>query len=586
MNKKNKATPFKRLLAYALQDRRLVRQALLLLLIATILDVCGPILVKVFLDDYVVPGHWPQGEIIALTIAYLLLMCGTAIATYVQSIKLNIIAQDAVRSIREQVFDKVIHQPLREFDKSHTGNLISRITNDSEAIKQLYVEVLATFAQNLIRIIGILIAMAILNPQLMLICLLFVPIVAALMFIYQRYSAPLFHHARSLLSDINARLHESIQGMTVIQLNTQEKRFRKQFNETAEAHYRARLRNTKLDAFILRPLVDFLHKLMLAGLILVFGYQALNSPVEIGVLYAFIAYLGRFAEPLIEMTQRLNLYQQALVAGERIFELIDREDIPREINASAHVTRGHVQFKHIHFSYDGQHPVINNVSLTIPAGSFQAIVGHTGSGKSTLTQLLLRFYEPQYGSIEIDNYPLNQFEERTLRQQIAIVQQDPFIFNNSIRDNITLDLDLDDETVITAAQQTGLHQHVEKLDQGYATRLGERGAAFSSGQRQLLALTRALVRQPKILILDEATANIDSHSEAEIQKSLMSLRGEVTLLAIAHRLSTVEHADNITVLHHGHIAQQGTHPQLIKQPGIYKQLYEMQTLSKTSLLES
>jgi len=570
--------PFKRLIGYALHDKKRLWQALLLLFIATAADVAAPLLIKIFLDDYVMPGNWQMSAIIWLGIAYIFFMLVAAKTNYMQAIRLNVIAQRAVQTLREQLFAKVMRLPLSHFDHTPTGSMVSRITNDTESIKELYVNVVGSFIQNMMRILGVIIAMAILDWQLMIICLLFVPVVALVMWLYQRLSAPLYHRARSLLSDINARLHESIQGMRVIQLSGQQPRFRRNFASLAEAHYQARRRNAHLDAWLLRPLVDLLQKLILAGLLFTFAYESLDNPVEIGVIYAFVTYLGRFAEPLIEITQRLNLYQQAIVAGERAFQLLDTEVKTSATDEDAHITQGSVEFDHVHFSYDGKRAVIKDISLTIPAGKFYAIAGHTGSGKSTLTQLLLRFYQPQQGVILIDGQPLTTFSENELRRAVSIVQQEPFIFNRSVRDNITLGEQFDDAAIIEAAQQAGLHSHIERLPQGYETPLDERGSNLSTGQRQLLAMARALIHRPQILILDEATASIDSHTEAEIQKALTKLHGKVTLLVIAHRLSTIEKADEIMVLHQGEVAQRGTHTMLLNESGLYQNLYQMQMM--------
>ena len=574
----NKRRPFKRLLRYALSNRRLVNQALALLLITTAAEVAGPLLIKRFLDDHVVPGNWQVNAIAVLVVAYVFFMLLAAGTNYLQAIRFNLIAQNAVQSLRRQVFDRVMQMPLSEFDRTPTGSLISRITNDTESIRELYVSVVGTAIQNAMRILGILIAMSLLDWRLMIICLLFVPVVALLVYFYQRLSTPLFHHARGLLSDINARLHESFQGMKVIQLLGQEPRFQRDFGRLADDHYRARMRNIRLDSLILRPMVDLLQKLILIGLLFTFGYQSLHGTVEIGVIYAFVTYLGRFAEPLIEFTQRLNLFQQAIVAGERVFMLLDRDDQTPARDELAHIKNGKIEFDAIRFSYDDRTDVIRDVSFTISPGSFHAIIGHTGSGKSTLTQLLLRFYRPQQGRIRIDDRPLEHFAEKELRKRIGIVQQDPFIFNSSVRDNIAMGETLSDSAIECAARQAGLHSHVLRLPQGYDTVMGERGGNLSTGQRQLLALARSLVHEPRILILDEATANIDSHTEAEIQQALIKLRGKVTLVVIAHRLSTIEKADRILVLHHGEVVQRGNHAALLKQEGIYKHLYEMQSL--------
>ncbi|MDZ4263639.1 MAG: ABC transporter transmembrane domain-containing protein [Pseudomonadota bacterium] len=574
----DKQHPFMRLLSYGLSDKKLLRQALILLLIATAAEVAGPLLIKLFLDDYVVPGHWQPNAMLTIGAAYLFFMILAASTNYLQAVRLNLIAQHAVQTLREQVFAKALAMPLSYFDRTPTGSLISRITNDTESIKELYVNVIGTFIQNIMRILGILIAMALLDWQLMIICLLFVPVITALMYLYQRLSAPIFHQARTLLSDINARLHETIQGIKVLQLLGQEPRFRRDFTALSNEHNRVRLRNIKLDSILLRPLVDMIQVALLAGLLYSFGYQSLSSPVEIGVIYAFVTYLGRFSEPLVEITQRLSLYQQAIVAGERVFTLLDSDNSTPARNSRVQIHAGKIEFRDIRFSYDNKHDVIKNVTFIIPAGQFHAIIGHTGSGKSTLTQLLLRFYAPQQGEIRIDGHALESFSEEVLRQQVGIVQQDPFIFNSSVRDNIAMGQPFSDAAIKQVAKQAGLHEHVQRLPQGYDTIMNERGSNLSTGQRQLLALARTLIHKPKVLILDEATANIDSHTEAQIQTALMQLRGEITLLVIAHRLSTIEKADQILVLNHGELVQHGSHNQLLGVAGVYRHLYEMQTL--------
>lgn len=570
--------PLQRLLRYTLADRRLLWQAVVLLLIATAADVVGPLLIKTFIDDVVVPGQWVASTIIVLTVIYLATQLITTIASFHQAMRFSVIATSAVQTLREQAFARLLRLPLSYFDRSPTGALVSRLANDTESIKELYLNVISTYVQNSARVIGILIAMAVLDLHLMLICLVFVPLVIGLMLAYQRLSTPLFHQTRALLSDINARLHESIQGMRVIQLMRQEPRFRQEFTATVDAHARARLRNVKLDSLLLRPLVDLLHMVMLAALLFTFGVQSLQDAVQIGVIYAFVNYLARFVEPIIEMTQRLNLLQQAVVAGERVFALIDMPEECRTEDSRAIVRHGAIAIKDISFSYDGEHDVLRHVSLDVQPGSFIGIVGHTGSGKSTLASLLLRFYTPGSGQIDIDGHGLETIPEPALRSTIIMVQQDPFIFRGTVRENLTLGREVDTATFERAVRDAGLQPHIARLPAGYDTLLEERGANLSTGQRQLLALARALLRQPKILILDEATANIDSHTEATIQHALAQLHGRVTVIAIAHRLSTVERADGIVVLHHGEIVEHGTHSELLAGRGLYHHLYEMQAL--------
>ncbi len=564
-----------RLLRYALAYPRLLKQAGGLLLLATAGQVLGPVLVKVFLDDYVTQGHYPVLELGGLALAYAMLYALSAWAGYQNAMRFNEVAFNVVRTIRSQVFAAVMRKPLSYFDHRPTGALVSRITNDTEAIKELFVQVMSTFVQNVTLIIAVFIAMAYLDVRLMLLCSIILPTVIIVMYYYQRLSAPRYHRARSVLSRINANLSESIQGMRIVQMLNQHKRFNADFRNVSQDLFNARMSNLRLDALMLRPLPDLIRTLTLAGLLFYFGTQSFDSVVEVGVIYAFINYLSRITQPVVEMTQRLSLLQQAVVAGERVFGIMDEASESQLASASL-ISAGRVQVEDLGFSYDGEHPVLEGIDFTVEPGQFYAIVGHTGSGKSTLMSLLLRFYTPQKGRILIDGTPLDQIDQDNLREQMGVVLQDPFISAGSVRDNITLGLAIPEEKVIAAAQQAQLHEFVMSLPEGYDTLLGERGGNLSTGQRQLLSLARTLAREPRILILDEATANVDSHTEAVITKALNKLRGSTTILAIAHRLSTITHADQIVVLHQGRIMQQGSHQALLAQDGLYRHMHELQ----------
>ena len=564
-----------RLLRYALAYPRLLKQAGGLLLLATAGQVLGPVLVKIFLDDYVTQSHYPVLELAGLAFVYVLLYALSAWAGYQNAMRFNEVAFNVVRTIRSQIFAAVMRKPLSYFDHRPTGALVSRITNDTEAIKELFVQVMSTFVQNVTLIIAVFIAMAYLDVRLMLMCSIILPTVIVVMFFYQRLSAPRYHRARSVLSRINANLSESIQGMRIVQMLNQQKRFNSDFRNISQDLFKARMSNLRLDALMLRPLPDLIRTITLAGLLFYFGTQSFDSVVEVGVIYAFINYLSRITQPVVEMTQRLSLLQQAVVAGERVFGIMD-EAGESQLSTSKMIGAGKVQVEGLGFSYDGEHPVLEDIDFCVEPGQFYAIVGHTGSGKSTLMSLLLRFYEPQKGRILIDGIPLDQIDQTNLRDQMGVVLQDPFISAGSVRDNITLGLPISDEKVIAAAQQSQLHEFVMSLPDGYDTLLGERGGNLSTGQRQLLSLARTLAREPRILILDEATANVDSHTEAVITKALNKLRGSTTILAIAHRLSTITHADQIVVLHQGRVMQQGSHQALLEQDGLYRHMHELQ----------
>ncbi len=581
--KPNTLRTFTRLLSYALTDRRLVRTAVVLLLIATAADVCSPLLIKIFIDDHLLLGDWSTTPLILLAGAYVGLQLINALTNYAQAMRFTDLAVNGVQKLRIEAFARVLQMPLRFFDRTPVGALVSRLTNDTEYAREMYVDVLGTYIQGTARIVGIIIVMAILDWRLMLVCLIFLPLVGALMVVYQRTSTPRFQRVRTLLSDINARIYESVQGIKVIQVLHQEGRFSRQFAATADDHFDARMRNLKIDSILLRPLVDMAHMLTLAGLLFLFGYRSLELPVAVGVIYVFVNYLARFVEPMIEMTQRLSLFQQAVVSGQRVFDLIDGDVPAFAENTKARITRGDVALHNVTFSYDGKHDVLRNVSFSVPAGEFYAIVGHTGSGKSTIASLLMRFYSVDKGEVLIDQSTIEQFPSAELRDRVGIVQQDPVIFSGTIADNIALGRSLDTGAVEHAARRAGLHDFIAHLPDGYHTRMDERGGNLSTGQRQLLSLARTLAGDPKILILDEATAHVDSYTEEHVQRALADLRGRVTLIVIAHRLSTIQSADRILVLHHGELVEQGAHTQLLARPGLYRDLYELQELAQRSV---
>ncbi len=568
---------FIRLIRYALKYKRTLIEAFGLLLLATTASVLGPYLIKVFIDDYLTPARWEMQPIAVLAAVYVIAQLIGARAFLAQAIRFNRIALNVIQQLREQVFAHVLKLPMSYFDQTATGSLISRITNDTEAIKELYVNVISVFAQNFVRIFGILIAMSFLDIRLMWICAALVPIVIALMLTYQKISTPIFQRVRSLLSDINARLNEGIEGMSVIQLTNQQAAFSKAFNKTSTDHYRAKVKNIVIDGLMLRALIDFIYILLLGALLFGFGLLELSQTgaVQVGVIYAFINYLGAVTEPLIDMTSRLNMAQQALVSATRVFTLLDEPEIPQKQGEHKPASMD-ILFDVNRFSYDGKKDVLQNVHFQVKEGDFVGIVGHTGSGKSTLMSLLMDFYPVSDGQVKIGGVALEALTDQERTKLIGFVQQDAFIFSGTIADNIRLELSLSDEEVVDAAKQAQLHDAILAMPNGYQTVLAERGKNLSSGQRQLLSLARTLARKPRILILDEATANIDSHTEQLIQTSLMQLRGSVTLIAIAHRLSTVRDADKLYVLHQGHVQQRGTHQQLMQVEGLYRHMYELQ----------
>ncbi|OMH25872.1 ABC transporter ATP-binding protein [Motiliproteus sp. MSK22-1] len=567
---------FSLLMNYVYRDKPLLAKALLLLLLATAADVTGPILAKIYIDDYLLQSNYHIPSLALLLIFYLISQLSAAWLRYQQTLRFTDMALAAVLDIRKRAFSHILKLPMRFFDHAMTGQLVSRITNDTEAIKDLYVQFLSVVLTNTILLFGIIVAMGILNIQLMFFALLLIPAVISVIFLYQKLSGAAVAKTRELRSEINANISESISGMSVIQESNQQQKFIKQFSDLNNSYYQARMRSIKASAALLRPAIDLLSILALLGIIWGFGQQVVEGVAEIGVLYAFLSYLGRFTEPLAEITQRFNLYQQAMVAGNRVYQLIEETE-EQPLGVINEIDNGHLLFKDINFHYQPGKTVLRQLDIDIPPGNLYAVVGHTGSGKSTLLNLLLNFYQPSTGQILIDNQKLTQYSHQSLRSGIGLIPQEPFILAATIYDNIDMGRGLKQSEIEQAAQKAHLHDVIKTMPEGYQTMLGERGVRLSTGQRQQLVIARALATSPKILLLDEATASVDSETEQVVQRALDDLHGTVTMIVVAHRLSTIRNADRILVLSHGEIIESGSHHQLMATPdSLYRSMYQLQ----------
>ncbi|TOZ88595.1 ABC transporter transmembrane domain-containing protein [Vibrio parahaemolyticus] len=569
---------FKRLLSYPLSQPKPMIKGLALLFIAALASASGPWLIQYFIDEHIAKGDYSRNVLIALALGYVSLQVISATFQYLQSLQFSMVATNTIKTIRKQVFSGVIKQPLSAFDYTPAGKLVSRITNDTESLQQFYELLIATVVKNVVMIVVMLGVMFFMSWKLTLVVIVLLPIVIGFMYLFKQLSTESYRRMRDLLTDINANLSESIQGMSVIQLMQQEKRFNKQFNELTAEHLVASKKVIRLNGYLLRPLMDLLAGLALLCLVAIFGFNGVEL-IGVGVLYAFISYLARVTEPLIEMTQQLALLQQALVSSERVFELIDAKP---QTYGDDHkpLKTGSIELSNLTFSYDGKQDVLKDISLKAAHQDFIALVGHTGSGKSTLASLLMGFYPTNVGELLIDGRPLNTLGKDVLRKDVAMVQQDPHILPASVRENISLSRVVSDEQIWDALDKVGLSVQIRRYPNGLDTQLGQGETNLSAGQKQLLALARVLVAKPKILILDEATANIDSGTEALIQKSLKVLRQNMTLVVIAHRLSTILDADQIVVLHHGDLVEQGTHKALLQQNGRYAQMYQLQQANR------
>jgi ATP-binding cassette subfamily B multidrug efflux pump len=567
-------------------DRRQLMLATLWLMLSAFLEVIGPILGKALIDEHLIPRRADWTRMGLLLGGVLVTGWAASWLRYLQLIRLSGMAMRSVRRLREWVYDHVMRLPMAFFDRAITGQLVSRVTNDTEAVKTLYIQVLFVLLDSSIVLVGTMIAMAWLDWRLMLIVLALLPAVLVIVWLYQRLSAPAVTRARSLRSDINGQMAESIGGMTVLQASNAASRFGERFANTNDKHYHARLAELKANAFLLRPALDLLNVILLAVVIFSFGQREIGA-VEVGVLYAFISYIARVVEPLIQITMQFSGLQQAVVATARVSTLLDEAGAAEHAAGRAAGSRLEarpdapaVRVRDLSFAYVPGQNVLHDINLDIPQGAFFGIVGHTGSGKSTLLSLLLRYYPAENGRIEICGEPIAGIDNERFRNEVGLVPQDPFILAASARENIDMGRGLSLDRIEAAARAAHAHDFIAALEQGYETSLGEGGSRLSSGQKQLIAIARALAGEPRILLLDEATSRIDSATEQIVQEALDELRGHVTIIAIAHRLSTIRDADRIVVLNHGRITEAGAHEELMRiEGGLYQRLYLLQQLA-------
>jgi len=564
----------KRLLSYGSPWRKSLGMAVVMLWIAAAAEVLGPVLVSYFIDNMVAKHHMPVGIAVGLVVSFLLLQLLAAGLHYWQALLFNQAAVGVVQRLRTDVMDAALRQPLSAFDTQPVGQIISRVTNDTEVVRDLYVTVVATVLRSAALVGAMLVAMFSLDWRMALIAIAIFPAVIVVMLIYQRYSTPIVRRVRSYLAEINNGFNEVINGMSVIQQFRQQARFGERMRDSSHSHYLARMQTLRLDGFLLRPLLSLFSALILCGLMLLFGFSSVGS-IEVGVLYAFINYLGRLNEPLIELTTQQSMLQQAVVAGERIFELMDapRQPYGEDIQP---LHSGSIEIRDLTFAYREGRPVLSDINLSVPSRNFVALVGHTGSGKSTLANLLMGYYPLSQGEILLDGRSLPTLSHAALRDSVAMVQQDPVVLADTFFANVTLGRDVSEDAVWQALETVQLAGLAREMSDGIFTRLGEQGNNLSVGQKQLLALARVLVATPQILILDEATANIDSGTEQAIQKALRAVRERTTLVVIAHRLSTITEADTILVLHRGQAVERGSHQQLLAARGRYWQMYQLQ----------
>ncbi|ETI70084.1 ABC transporter ATP-binding protein [Neobacillus vireti] len=571
----------KRLTKYAMYFKRPIFLGLLFLAAAVFAELAGPFIAKNIIDEHMTIGKIDIKPIAWLLCLYFILAVATAILRYFMYIYLQMGANRVIQRLRQDVFGHIQRLPIQYFDQLPAGKIVARVTNDTEALRNLYVQVLSNFATSFISIAGVYIALFILNWKMALIALIMMPIVYLWMILYRKYAAQYNDVIRTKIADINAMINESIQGMTIIQAFRREKQMTKEFDEMNEEHYAYQRKLLFLDSATSFNLVNMLRLTLFTIFIIYFGTQSLTTAqiVSSGTLYAFVDYLTRLFNPITNVVNQFSQLERSLVAGKRVFEVLDTtgENVSQEMMPRYD---GHVLFEDVSFAYKNNDYVLRNLSFEANRGETVALVGHTGSGKSSIMNLLFRFYDPSKGKIYIDGIDVTSVPRQTMRKHMGIVLQDPYLFTGTIASNVSLnDPSISRDKVEAALKAVGAESVFRNLEKGIDEPVIEKGSTLSSGQRQLISFARALAFDPAILILDEATSNIDTETEEMIQHAMDVLKKGRTTFIIAHRLSTIKNADRILVLERGVIKEQGTHDELLAQGGIYEQMYQMQAKS-------
>ncbi|MGP6388104.1 ABC transporter ATP-binding protein [Streptococcus dysgalactiae] len=574
MRTNNQWQVFKRLLSYLKPYKWLTLFALALLLLTTVIKSIIPLIASRFIDHYLTALNQPA---FLLLLGYYGMYLIQSVVQYLGNLFFARVSYSIVRDIRRDAFAKMQALGMAYFDKTPAGSIVSRITNDTEAISDMFSGILSSFISAIFIFSVTLYTMLLLDVTLTSLVVIFLPFIVILVNLYRKKSVQVIDKTRSLLSDINSKLAESIEGIRIIQAFGQEDRLKDEFEVINQEHVRYANKSVALDSIFLRPAMSLLKLLAYAVLMAYFGFKGLNGAITAGMMYAFIQYINRLFDPLIEVTQNFSTLQTSMVSAGRVFKLIDEEFFePQQANQPIKVTEGNISFKNVSFSYDGKQKVLDNISFEVKKGETIAFVGATGSGKSSIINVFMRFYDFQSGHILLDGHDIRDYSQEELRQSIGLVLQDPFLYHGTIASNIRMYQSLSDEEVKAAAAFVDADQFIQKLPDQYQSPVSERGASFSTGQRQLLAFARTVASKPKILILDEATANIDSETEAIVQRSLAKMRQGRTTIAIAHRLSTIQDANCIYVLDKGKIIEHGCHEELLNQKGTYYKMYQLQ----------
>jgi len=520
-----------------------------------------------------------SGNVSMLTwaaIGYIVLTLINWAGQYMQISFLTYAGQRTLYKMRTQLFDHLQMMPLSFYDNNKVGKIMSRVQNDVGQLQSLVSQDIITLMANALTLLTIAAIMLIMNVKLGLLTLTFVPVLFIVVLFWQRRAREAFMNARQTISTVNDKIQEGVSGVRVSQSMSRERVNLQEFETVNRSNFQANMRATKLHAFMW-PIMDILTSAAYALVLVYGGFQVLNKTMEVGTLLAFLLYVQKFVGPVTRMTQQYTDIQNTLASGVRIFELMDIEPQIKDSSAAIEmpVIKGEIDFQNVTFAYENDEDVLKEINLKIAAGETVAIAGQTGAGKSSLTNLITRFYDVRDGAVLIDGYNVKSVTQNSLRRQIGIVPQDPFLFSGTIEDNIKYGRpEATHEQVVKASRSAGAYDFISRLEKGFQTSVGERGSSLSAGQRQLVCMARAILIEPRILILDEATSSIDTNTERIMQESLHEISKGRTLVIIAHRLSTITKADRIIVLDNGRIIEIGSHSELMAKPGKYFQMYQ------------
>lgn len=571
-----KQVTFYRLLTYMWRYKWISILALVFIFATTLVTTTLPLLARYFIDHFISRYQIMTGFYVL--IMYYALFLLRVLFTFLGQYSFARVAHSIVRDLRQESFENIEHLGMVYFDQTPAGAIVSRLTNDTQAVADMFSSIFSSFLSSVFILVVTLVTMFSLNWRLTGLIVLFLPVMLSSILLYQRLSNRLLKLVRSKLSDLNVKLSESIEGMRIIQAFGQENRLIKEFETINSEHLDYTVRYLNINSLFLRPAMSLLKILAYAVILAYFGFTWQIAGVTAGVMYAFVQYINQLFNPLIDLMQNYSVLQTSMVAADRVFEIMDCKDYePKQTNLPLEITDGKIEFRHVSFSYDGKHDILKDISFSVKQGETIAFVGATGSGKSSIINLFLRFYEFERGEILIDNQNIKDYGQAELRRNVGLVLQDPFLYHGTIASNIKMyQENLGREEIIEAAKFVDAHDFISRLPANYDSPVTERGATFSSGQRQLLAFARTIASKPKILILDEATANIDSETEELIQSSLRKMRQGRTTIAIAHRLSTIQDANCIYVMEQGRIIELGTHEELLTLNGTYYKMYQLQ----------